>query len=189
MNNIFTFFSKNKKLSVIALIIILLVIVFLVSKNNDKNTRTEPVITDVGNVESALGEDFVIYNNQEYNFSLSVYRGSEEKKFSDNDGDVFVLTAPQRDFTFQIFITSFDSNEEVITSSMIAKDLPGVRIENPQEAILGDNIRALIFFIDNEGLGKTREVWFIKNRHLYQITTFADSDSLLAGILSTLDFK
>ena len=72
---------------------------------------------------------------------------------------------------------------------MIAEDLPGIRIEEPQEAIIGDSVRALIFFISDVQIGRTREAWFIKNGYLYQITTFAKNDSLLAKVLSTLEFK
>ena len=78
-----------------------------------------------------------------------------------------------------------------ITPLRIEKDIPDIVIESPQEVLIGKDkkIQALIFFSKNESLGRTREVWFVRNGNLYQLTAYADLDGLIGPVLETLKFK
>ena len=64
-------------------------------------------------------------------------------------------------------------------------------IESPQQALLGKdkNLPALIFFSSHPSLGKTREVWFIRDGLLYQVTALAALDGELANIMGTIAFE
>ena len=89
---------------------------------------------------------------------------------------------------FQIFISAFDESSP-LTKQRILKDVPDLKIENPQDLILNGNTPALMFFSDNPSIGSTREVWFVRNGELYQIATHAELDAWFAGIMSTWKFE
>ncbi len=72
---------------------------------------------------------------------------------------------------------------------------PDIVINNAQNVILGPRKkvgvgpRALILFSKDSSLGDTREVWFVMNGNLYQITTYKRLDTMIGKILSTLVFN
>ena len=63
-------------------------------------------------------------------------------------------------------------------------------IENPQNVLTGakKNIQGLIFFSKDESVGKTREVWFVHDEFLYQVTGHADLDSLIGQVMDSMKF-
>lgn len=89
---------------------------------------------------------------------------------------------------FQVSITPFDEPDQVLTSDRIHRDIPDLTVGEPQEAVIGQNLHVLIFWGDDPGLGKTREVWMVRGGNLYQITAPAAFDKELAGILQTWRF-
>jgi hypothetical protein len=42
-----------------------------------------------------------------------------------------------------------------------------------------------MFFSQNPVMGETREVWFIKDGYLYEVTTYRELDSWLSQIMAT----
>ena len=128
-----------------------------------------------------------VYFSQDYGFSLAYPAELDLGQFYDNpDGDLIVFQSRQKEKEktgFQIFITPYSGS--VISREIILRDLSSTIIEDPQEAIIGDGTRALIFWSESPKIGKTREVWFAKNGYLYEITTYAPLDSWLANILSS----
>ena len=92
--------------------------------------------------------------------------------------------------SFQIFVLPWDESEyAVITKERIRQDVPDMVIEEPEEAILADGTHALLFWSEERGVGKTREVWVIHKNFLYQISALAQFDSLLAQVMGTWKFE
>ena len=90
---------------------------------------------------------------------------------------------------FQIFIIPFDE-EGPLAPERIRQDLPEMLIQNPQNVIIGkDNIRALIFFSQEPGFGRTREIWFVRNGYLYQAMTYAELDALIGQVMESWEFQ
>lgn len=128
------------------------------------------------------------YLHPTYNFSLLVPEEMTIQNYKEKGGAQTVTfetpdANPPRDF--QIYIVPY--NEEQITSSQIAKDTHGTAIGEPQEVILGGNVRGIIFESENQTLGRLREVWFLMKGRLFEVTTTAGNDEWLAEILSTLN--
>ncbi len=94
---------------------------------------------------------------------------------------------------FQIHIQPIDEDISVLTLDRIRQDLPDILIENPQEVILGEGDTAGkgVAFMSNDPSfnGRSREVWFVYNKHLYQIRTYAEYDPLVQAVLSSWVFK
>ncbi|MDO8430087.1 MAG: hypothetical protein Q7S73_01855 [bacterium] len=86
---------------------------------------------------------------------------------------------------FQIFIVPYA--EDHITPEQFKKDLPSGVMENPVE-ILIDGTKAMMFYSKNAAMGDMREVWFIKNSFLYEVTTYRELDSWLSSIMQTWQF-
>lgn len=142
-----------------------------------------------------------IYTNPDYQFSILFSEGFRAHAFKDENsgGDIILLeqdfrqngivTSLEEKPGLQIFITPFDE-EGPITVERILEDVPDMIIDDAKDAIIGGNkIHALIFFSKEESLEKTREVWFVHNAHLYQISALAKFDTWLAGVLAHLVFS
>lgn len=87
--------------------------------------------------------------------------------------------------SFQIFFTPYFGNE--ITQSRILKDVPSGKFNKPIEIIIGNGLHALAFTSESD-LGQMREVWFIRNNYLYEVTTYIDLDEWLVEIMKTWSF-
>jgi len=148
---------------------------------------TPPNYTMPGNEEGMN-----IYHHDVYGFSFSFPKNLTVATFKESGGEIVLVQEEKTDKSFQIFILPFDETMTVMTPERIAQDLPDLPVEYPQEAIIGvsesSGARALIFFSTDPTLGRTREVWIIKNRLLYQITTAESYDKWLAEIMKTWRF-
>jgi len=61
-------------------------------------------------------------------------------------------------------------------------------IKDPQTVeIAGEE--ALVFFSKDTDIGDVREVWFVHQDRLYQASTYAKYDELLAKVMRTFRFK
>ena len=124
------------------------------------------------------------YTNAKYGFSLELPEGTKTSEFQEGEyGDMLLFG------DFQIFVSEFDE-PGIVTPERIKQDLPAIYIDQPQQVIIGkDRLNALIFFSEEESLGRTREVWFVHNGYLYQISTLEENDAFIGGILETLEFQ
>jgi len=90
--------------------------------------------------------------------------------------------------SFQIFISPFDEPGP-LTKERVKQDLPDLIINNPEQRVLKNGAVALVFFSEESSIGETREIWFVHNGYLYQISTYKELDSLVAKIISTWRFQ
>jgi hypothetical protein len=51
-----------------------------------------------------------------------------------------------------------------------------------------DGVPATMFYGSNSVMGDTREIWFIHDGFLYEVTTYKQLDSWLAPIMQTWHF-
>jgi hypothetical protein len=86
---------------------------------------------------------------------------------------------------FQVFVVPYEG--EAVTAERFAMDIPsGVRLEEQQ--IFIDGVPASIFFSKDMLLGETREVWFVHNGFLYEVTAHKTLDAWLSQIMKTWEF-
>ncbi len=86
----------------------------------------------------------------------------------------------------QISMQKIDENLTDLTVLRIHQDLPDLMIGNPQSVTI-DSVGHGTAFISNDKLfdGSSREVWFVNNKVLYQLVTYAADDSLAESVLRT----
>ena len=188
------------KIALIILAIALLfgAIYFVVS--NKKSPQSEEVSNNINEYQSVSGNEQTftiaqsedgennIYTDSQYKFSFEYPKNFTATKFQEGEeGDTILVQEKESKKSFQIFISPFDEPGP-LTKERILQDLPDLIINNPEQRVLKNGAVALIFFSEEESLGETREIWFIHNNHLYQVTTTKDLDSLVADIISTWRF-
>lgn len=126
------------------------------------------------------------YKNTNGKFDLVYPESMEFKVYNEGNGSYTVLFEEKNsDKSFQIFFTPYNDNS--ITTSRLKMDIPSEDYTKPTEVVLANGTRALIFY-SNGPAGELREVWFIKNGFLYEISTYKELDSWLGQIISTFKF-
>lgn len=184
-------FSKKQ----LALFIVLVLIggaVFLFSRDADVVVQKATVFefeTEVNSAQMILGEGYQTFTHPTFAFSVEYPNTFVIEAYKEKDGGETIIfqTQDEKKLGFQIFISPF-GEDEVITRERILEDIPFTTVLEPQEAIIGDDIHALLFWSEDPRVGRTREVWFTYDGNLYEITTYAELDSWLAQILSSWRF-
>jgi len=189
------------KIALIILAIALLfgAIYFVVS--NKKSPQSEEVSNNINEYQSVSGNEQTftiaqsedgennIYTDSQYKFSFEYPKNFTATKFQEGEeGDTILVQEKESKKSFQIFISPFDEPGP-LTKERVKQDLPDLIINNPEQRVLKNGAVALVFFSEEESLGETREIWFVHNGYLYQISTYKELDSLVAKIISTWRFQ
>ncbi|MFH1170803.1 MAG: hypothetical protein V1704_04560 [Candidatus Vogelbacteria bacterium] len=133
-----------------------------------------------------ISETTRLYKNLLFRFSLTYPKDLEVKEYDDGSSASTITFEDEVGKNgFQIFIVPY--TESQITPQQFKKDVPSGVMREPTDIIIG-GIRATMFYSQDIIKNETREVWFIKNGFLYEITTYAPLDNWLAQILSTWQF-
>lgn len=173
--------------------IAMLFLYILKDPKNESEGRTVnltlPLVERISQETQLIDEGFTFYVNPQYKFTLQHPNNLYVEKFGEGGlAETILFRHPTEQVGFQILITPFEYEEEVLTYSLLLKTLPMPVINEPQEVVTGGGKRALVFWSEASEIGKTREVWFIHTGYLYGITTYANLDSWLARIMSTWRF-
>ncbi len=129
------------------------------------------------------------YHNDDYHFSFKYPSGFTVTPFSEDGHDVILVQKNPTTIGIQIVISPFEGGDVDVTVGMIHTDLPDLKIDEPQELLVGTNKKGLAFVSDNKDFGgKSREVWFVFGGHLFQISTYLEYDALLKGLFGTWNF-
>lgn len=132
-------------------------------------------------------QGFNRYQNTAHKFSLLYPNDLGVREYKESaDSMSATFESPDGSKGFQIYVTKY--TEPQITPERFKLDQPsGVR-DAPTDVIV-DGTRATMFFGRNSVMGDTREVWFIREGFLYEVTTYRELDAWLAQIMQTWKFK
>ncbi|HET8581132.1 MAG TPA: hypothetical protein VFL98_01535 [Candidatus Paceibacterota bacterium] len=150
-----------------------------------------PKVEKVGN---ALAPGMARFTHPRYAFSLDFPDSlgvTRDKEGNASEIDVFAPrdASSTSDERFQLFITPYA--QATITQARLAEDIPNGDIRDMQEAVIGigQAIHAAIFqSSDPLTHEQTREVWFIHDGFLFEVTAPFSADSWLASIMQTFRF-
>jgi len=183
---------KKIKYILIAIVIITIVAVvfYFVGGKIDKDANlsgpTNSSTNGVGDKE--LTE---IYTNDIYNFTLKYPKGLVVSTFPslDETGDVVLISNMGTGNGMQIFISSYDRTEDVLTIEGVKSDLPTLVMVEPKDMVVG-KVGGGISFLDSAGNSTTtnRQVWFSAYGWLYQITAPITFDDTLNKVLNSWEF-
>ena len=130
------------------------------------------------------------YTSPDFGFSFRYPKDFSATELEDDAGATVLLQKSGEREGFQIYISEFDEAEP-LTGARILQDLPASEVIDPKDVLIGEGkaINAVIFLSTSPSFGKTREVWFIREGFLYQVTTYEGQDDFIGPILETLRFE
>jgi len=187
--------KKNINTILFAVILILIILYFLPVKKvrkDDANSVWSPkASSQIQNI--VLNEE----NSKEFShpsgsFSFRYPGDMKAEILKEEDSAEVILVQNAKDGKgFQIMISSFDEDVgNILTEDRVRQDVSDMLIKDVQSILIGENGSGLAFLSDNENFGKnSREVWFVFNGFLYQISTYAHLDPVLQAMFSTWQFK
>jgi len=157
------------------------------NENNELRKNT-PLQENTFNITESDNPKNNLYIDSQYGFLFQYPKGFTVTKFSETeDSNTILIQKKETNQGFQIFISSFDEPGP-LTKERILKDLPDLVIKNPEQRVLKNGAVALIFFSEESSIGETREIWFINNGFLYQVSTRKELDNLTAQMFKTWEF-
>ncbi len=128
------------------------------------------------------------YSNAKHHFSLTMPEGFTARE-STVDGKDTIVFENAKSEGIQIVISPYD-DIKVLTADMIESAIPDMKVEDAESVEIGNANKGLAFKSDNQAFdGKSREVWFVFNRELYQISTYERLDELLQKMFATWSFN
>jgi hypothetical protein len=153
-----------------------------------ENPRTPLVLEDNTSSTEVSAHASKIYTHTNPSFFFKYPEGMAVSMFEESGGETILLQGEGHNESVQIFILPFDEPLARMTPERILEDIPELIIVRPQEAILPNDIRALIFESTTAGVGDTREAWVVHRGYLYQIITPLPFDKELSRIMATWQF-
>ena len=118
-------------------------------------------------------------------FSILFPKDLSVKEYDEGAGSLIVFEDAAGEKGFQVYVVPYD--KEKISKEQFTMDVPSGVMEEPTEIVI-DGTHAAMFLSKNAILGDTREVWFIKNGFLYEVTTYKALDTWLANIMKSWRF-
>ncbi len=124
------------------------------------------------------------YTNEAYSFSFTTPPG-----YTVHETEDVVTVENTTGDGIQILLTPVDEDIPVMTAERIRADIPDLVIADTETVEIGPDRLGLAFKSDNEAFdGASREVWFVFNGFLYQISTYERLDSVLKSIFNSWKF-
>lgn len=162
------------------------------NRENDDDTTTSPEETAGGAPAAGSGLLSVQYRDPKLRFTISIpsdFQATDMNQGEDGDTVVFGKKEGFDSFQktgFQIFILPFDE-EGPMTAQRIHEDLPDLPIANKKNVLI-DGVNAFVFQSEENDIGPTIEVWFVRKGFLYQIMAWREYEAPLSQILSAWKF-
>ncbi|MDO8728835.1 MAG: hypothetical protein Q7K26_02965 [bacterium] len=139
------------------------------------------------------------YEDEELSFLVDYPEGFTVNNTGEENVKVLVFSKKDSQESFQIFVMPYDEPGP-ITPERILIDQPNIVMKDPQTVPIAGlpampahagqaGEEALVFFSTDPDIGDVREVWFVHSGHLYQASTYAKYDELLAKVMVTFGFK
>jgi hypothetical protein len=148
-----------------------------------------PIIAPKAVAEIAGYQYTEAYTSSTYGFSFKYPKEFAVSEIPGEASDVILVQNTAKNIGAQIVISPFDGEDIDITADFIKAELPNLKIGEPQEANIGSGRKGLAFVSDNAAFGgKSREVWFVFNGNLYQLSAYAELDGFLRGLFGTWEF-
>jgi hypothetical protein len=154
-------------------------------RNSPGDLPASPIETATSSVVSAP-PGWSAYRNARYHFALFYPNGLEIRAYEEKgSASTITFQDEKRGIGFQIFVVPY--GESQVSQERFLLDEPsGVREEPITVSV--DGAVGAAFYGKDVRLGDTREVWFIKDGILYELTAPRSESDWLQGIIDTWKF-
>lgn len=152
------------------------------------STSSPPARTDVAKVPPLqnVPAGYKEYRNKQFGFSVYYPSELSPEEFLDRGPELTALfQGAAGEPGFQVYVAPIDGT--TITNELFFRDAPsGVRKEQRDMQIAG--VPGTTFVGFDARMGQTREVWFIHDHFLFEVTTYKQLEPWLSEILTTWRF-
>ena len=146
-------------------------------------TTNNVLQSDVGKAS----DGYVMYTDTSERFSFMYPKTLNVQYYNEGRGaETIVFQNIKTTQGFQVYIVPY--TEDTVSTQQFEKDQPS-GIQDELTNIKVDGATGASFYSQHTLLGKTYEVWFIKNGYLYEVTTLASLDTFVNDIIETWKFK
>lgn len=149
------------------------------------DSQTSPVPAATAPFVRDVPAGYSEYHNTTYHFSVIYPDNLSASEHTSPSGAAFSFEDDKNIVGFQVYVQPFSGSQ--ISEQQFKQDIPsGVRTDLKDIKI--DGAVGAAFYSTDHLLGATREMWFIRNGLLYEVTTFKESDTWLDSIMQTWKF-
>lgn len=135
--------------------------------------------------QQRVADGFRKYQNLLFRFTLQIPEKLTLREYSEGNTTTLVFEDKDSGLGFQIFVVPHEGIE--VGDERFKMDIPSGVVEGPTDIMI-DSVRGTIFFSKNTLLGETREVWFINDGFLFEVTARRELDLWLSEIMRTWKF-
>ena len=127
------------------------------------------------------------YHNKQYHFSLTYPSDLSVDQYDEGHGTKSIaFQKGDEPLGFQMFITP--DPDEPITLAQVKADFSTLAMQDIETVTIGTGTPALAFSSNTPDLGPTRELWFVHDGYLFEITTYSNLGGWLRQIIDTIRF-
>lgn len=159
----------------------------------EKNDKADPPTGQASSTPPIPDESAQInkYENAQYGFSFNYPLEFTIREFpEDEDRVALIIQNEKTDKTVQIYITSYDDQNFVVSAERIRSDIPDLPFSNSADVVMGGKAKGVAFFSENEAFGgPTAEIWFADGKLFYQATASAKNAGELEEIIKSWKFR
>jgi hypothetical protein len=161
-------------------------LLFGIHPSTTDTTSLTATVSDTKKEARQVPDGWREYKNDTYHFSLLYPEELEVKEYREGDTAITItFQNSEQGIGFQVFAIPYGGQQ--ISDERFKKDIPsGVRVDVVDTTI--DGALGAAFYSTHTFLGETREVWFLKNGWLYEISTLKSLDTWLEDIMATWKF-
>lgn len=179
--------KRIKIILAILVVVILSVVAYMAYKSNksyqsnESNESNKPG-ADSQTVSQSKPQGPLVYTHPEFGFTVSAPEGFTAGSFPEGeDGNITLVQNSTTAYSMQIFVRPFEETA-VLTIARIRKEIPDMKMENPIEVKVGE-VPAVAFYTLSDSGQRTREIWFTRNKNLFQISANAEHDNITGSIM------
>jgi len=144
--------------------------------------------SSVSTGDAARGS-LVEYSHEGTGMSFSHDAGYSSRLMNDQGVDIVVVQSKDdASKGLQISLIPFDEDASSLTFERITAELPDLVVDKPQTGTLPFGSQALSFETGEEAF-RTREVWFVREGYLYQMSAPIASSPLIESVIASMRFK
>jgi len=136
----------------------------------------------------SLGESAPTYTNEQYGFSLKYPPNFHVGEFSNGTNTSVVLQNTESRTGFQIYIKPIEENL-TLTESKLRQQVPDINVSDVKPTTVAGTDNALAFNAQNDAFGQSAEIWFVKDKTLFQLSTYREQQKLLQQVVETWKFE
>lgn len=186
----------NKSTIIIIIAIILGVILGIVLISPSSSEKSKEILSGINEIKFGNEEaekyslekeqnPGQVYNHQSPNFSFPYPEGFKVSSFIQSGQEMVLVQNNKKAHAFQIALSFFDEPNNSLNADRIRRDIVDLNMEDPKQINIGEKGSGVSFVDKDTGM---REVWFVYNNFLYQITATRESEGLLEAVLENWSF-